>query len=107
MLKRPLRHVDNPTLNDEDDVKHPAKSAQANVDALFGSDDTPLTLDDLPKPDTVRWVIRHKAKVVTAVKGGLLTFEEACDRYGLMPEELSSWQKTIENPSVAGLRKHE
>jgi len=28
---------------------------------VIGPEGTPLTLADLPKPDTVRWVIRRKA----------------------------------------------
>ena len=43
----------------------------------------PLTLDSLPPPTTTRWVVRRKAEVVAAVNGGLLTVDEACERYGL------------------------
>ena len=50
---------------------------------VIGPEGTPLTLADLPKPDTVRWVIRRKAEVVAAVRGGLLTLDGALDRYGL------------------------
>jgi len=39
---------------------------------VIGPEGTPLTLADLPKPNTVRWVIRRKAEVVAAVRGGLL-----------------------------------
>ena len=42
---------------------------------VIGPEGTPLTMADLPKPDTVRWVIRRKAEVVAAVRGGLLTLE--------------------------------
>jgi len=71
---------------------------------VIGPEGTPLTLADLPKPDTVRWVIRRKAEVVAAVRGGLLTFEGACDRYGLSSEEFMSWQRSIESHGIAGLR---
>ena len=40
-----------------------------------------LTMADLPPPDTIRWVTRRKAEVVCAVRGGLLSLEEACQRY--------------------------
>ncbi len=40
---------------------------------VMGPDGTPLTLDDLPPANTTRWVIRRKAEVVAAVRGGLLT----------------------------------
>ena len=71
---------------------------------VIGPEGTPLTLADLPKPDTVRWVIRRKAEVVAAVRGGLLTLEGACDRYGLSSEEFLAWQRSIESHEISGLR---
>ena len=71
---------------------------------VIGPEGTPLTLADLPQPDTVRWVIRRKAEVVAAVRGGLLTLDAACDRYGLSSEEFLSWQRSIESHGIAGLR---
>ena len=41
----------------------------------------PLTLDSLPAAGTTRWVVRLKAEVVAAVAGGLLSVDEACERY--------------------------
>ena len=70
----------------------------------IGPDGTPLTLKDLPPPTTKRWVIRRKAEVVAAVRGGLLTLEEACDRYQLTVEEFLSWQKAIDQFGLPGLR---
>ncbi len=46
-----------------------------------------LTLEDLPPSDTVRWVIRRKAELVAAIRGGLLSLEDACERYRLSEEE--------------------
>jgi hypothetical protein len=63
-----------------------------------------LTLADLPEPDTKRWVIWRKAKVVAAVRGGLLSLEEACSRYGLSSEEVLSWQHRIDHFGMAALR---
>lgn len=71
---------------------------------VIGPEGTPLTLADLPKPDTVRWVIRRKAEVVAAVRGGLLTLDAACERYGLSNEEFLAWQRSIESYGIAGLR---
>lgn len=71
---------------------------------VIGPEGTPLTLADLPAPDTVRWVIRRKAEVVAAVRGGLLTLDDACDRYGLSNEEFLNWQRSIESHGIAGLR---
>ena len=63
-----------------------------------------MTLDDLPSPNTKRWVIRRKAEVVAAVRGGLLSLEEACARYTLTVEEFLSWQYSIDQHGLAGLR---
>jgi hypothetical protein len=64
----------------------------------------PLTLDSLPAPGTTRWVVRRKAEVVSAVNGGLLTVDEACDRYGLSLEEFASWQRAVDRSGMPGLR---
>ena len=74
---------------------------QSNV---IGPAGKPLTLDDLPPPSTRRWVIRRKAEVVTAVRAGLLTLEEACERYNLSVEEFLSWQSLIDKHGMRGLR---
>ena len=71
---------------------------------VIGPQGEALTVDDLPPPDTERWVIRRKAEVVAAVRGGLLTLDEACRRYRLSVEEFISWQKSIEKDGLAGLR---
>ena len=71
---------------------------------VMGPDGNPLTLDDLPPPGTTRWVIRRKAEVVAAVRGGLLTLEDACARYGLSEEEFDTWRKSIEKHGLPGLR---
>ena len=63
-----------------------------------------LTLDSLPPPGTTRWVVRRKAEVVSAVKGGILTVDEACDRYGLTLEEFASWQHAVDRSGMPGLR---
>jgi hypothetical protein len=64
----------------------------------------PLTVDSLPPPGTTRWVVRRKAEVVAAVAGGLLTFNEVCERYRLSLEEFASWQRAVERSGMAGLR---
>ena len=63
---------------------------------VIGPDGAPLTIADLPPPSTKRWVIRRKAQVVAAVRGGLLSLEEACSRYTLTVEEFLS----CSNPST-------
>jgi hypothetical protein len=64
----------------------------------------PLTIAELAVPGTRRSVIRRKAEVVAAVRGGLLSLEEACSRYTLTIEEFLSWQYSIDRHGLAGLR---
>lgn len=63
-----------------------------------------LTLDSLPPIGTTRWVVRRKAEVVAAVNGGLLTVDDACERYSLTLEEFAGWQRSIDRSGMAGLR---
>lgn len=61
-------------------------------------------LSELPPTNTKRWTIRRKAAVVAGVHIGLITMEEACERYRLSMEEFLSWQRLIERHGVNGLR---
>jgi len=74
------------------------------VKYVIGPDGSPLTVADLPAPETRRWVIRRKAEVVAAVRGGLLSLEEACSRYTLTVDEFLSWQVSIDQFGLPGLR---
>ena len=48
---------------------------KGRVSYVIGPDGSPLTLADLPPASTRRWVIRRKAEVVAAVRGGLLSLD--------------------------------
>ena len=71
---------------------------------VIGPAGQPLTVDSLPSPNTKRWVIRRKAEVVAAVRSGLISLEEACERYKLSVEEFLSWQRLIDKHGMRGLR---
>ena len=60
--------------------------------------------DDLPSPDTKRWVPRRKAVIVDAVRRGAVSLEEVCRRYQLSVEEFITWQRAIESHGPPGLR---
>jgi hypothetical protein len=80
------------------------RTVETRVKAARGPDGLILTIADLPSPHTKRWVIRRKAIVATAVRGGLISLEAACNRYRLNPEELLSWQYYIDHYGFSGLR---
>jgi hypothetical protein len=82
-------------------VMEPLKSRPKYV---IGPDGSPLAIADLPAPDTLRWVVRRKAEVIAAVRGGLLSLDEACSRYMLTVEEYLSWQHSVDKHGLAGLR---
>jgi hypothetical protein len=71
---------------------------------VIGPDGSPLTIADLPPPTTKRWVIRRKAEVIAAVRGGLLSLDEACSRYMLTVDEFLSWQHSLDQHGLPGLR---
>ena len=71
---------------------------------VIGPDGSALTVADLPPRDTKRWLIRRKAALVAAVRGGLLSLEEACERYKLTVDEFLSWQRSIDRHGLPGLR---
>ena len=61
---------------------------------VIGADGKPLTLQDLPANDG-RWSKKRKAQVVAAVRGNLITFEDAVRRYGLSPGEFIVWESEV------------
>ena len=74
------------------------------VKSAIGPDGSPSTITNLPPTTTKRWIVRHKAEVVSAVRGGILSLEEACSRYTLTVDEFLSWEASIEQHGLAGLR---
>lgn len=54
-------------------------------------DGSVMTRADLPPSETRRWVASRKAAVVKAVQYGLLSPDQAQDRYSLSEEELLEW----------------
>jgi hypothetical protein len=65
---------------------------------------TYLAPTPLPPVALLRWTIRVKAEVVTAVERGVLSAEAACARRGLTPEELASWHAALAVYGRKGVR---
>lgn len=72
--------------------------------SIVGPTGRPMTRRDLPPTGTKRWVVRRKAEVVAGVRGGLISLEEACQRYNLSEDEFDSWRQLLENHGLSGLR---
>ena len=73
-------------------------------DSVVGPDGVRITRADLPSPSTRRWVARRKAAVVAAVKGGLITAEEARQTWQLSEEELDGWLEAVSRHGINALR---
>ncbi len=80
-------------------------SPKSRTEPLSGDETTRARLmENLPPPNTKRWVVRRKAAMVAAVRGGGITIEEACRYYQLSEEEFLSWERAFERHGLAGLR---
>jgi hypothetical protein len=77
---------------------HPHRKSIVKPDGLRSKAPT------LPAVSTKRWVIRRKAQVVVAVRKGVLSLEEACNRYMLTADEFVAWERAIDEHGLAGLR---
>jgi hypothetical protein len=76
----------------------------AEAPGVIGTNGETITLESLPDTNTTRWVTSRKAQVVAAIRGGLLTLEEASLRYRLTLDELAEWQASLERHGARGLR---
>ena len=85
-----------------EEIRDRQPSYAGNVEPLSPTG-RPMTLDDLPPPSTKRWVARRKAEVVSAVRGGLLSLQDACRRYSLSEDEYRSWEQLIDDHGLKGL----
>ncbi|MEM9063471.1 MAG: DUF1153 domain-containing protein [Pseudomonadota bacterium] len=70
---------------------------------VVGPDGERMTIADLPAPDTRRWVPRRKARVVAAVEGGLISEEDAFERYQISAEEYDTWKAAMSRFGMRGL----
>jgi hypothetical protein len=60
--------------------------------------------DKLPSTKTRRWVTSRKALVVKAVRNGVISLPEACERYHLSEEEFQTWTELLDSHGLSGLR---
>jgi len=71
---------------------------------VISADGGALALSDLPESNNRRWVPRHKANVVAAVRGGLIGLDELCERYKLTIEEFVTWSSAVDKFGIPALR---
>ena len=86
------------------DGQYSQRQEASSITSMADSGQKQRMLNDLPPPDTKRWVIRRKAAVVAAVKNGAITLDDVCWLYDISVEEFLTWQEMIEKHGVRGLR---
>ncbi len=72
--------------------------------AVTLEDGTVLSQADLPPSSVRRWVASRKAVVVKAVDNGLISEEEALERWALSDEELQQWRDALSRHGEAALK---
>jgi hypothetical protein len=71
---------------------------------VVGPDGLVLTPSNLPQTGRIRWAARRKAELIAAVSGGLLTMQQACQRYAISTEEFVVWERRYMRCGLKGLR---
>jgi len=70
----------------------------------IGPHGSTLTLANLPPPNTRRWVPSRKAVVIHAVRGNVISKQEAMERYNISAKEFAEWEAWYDKFGMAGLR---
>jgi Protein of unknown function (DUF1153) len=92
---------DTQPLEELQDLDYESGPGEAN---LRGRSAAPRYADlVLPPADTKRWSSRRKAAVIVAMLTGVITRQQACERYLLSGEELAAWETAFERRGITGL----
>ncbi len=62
-----------------------------------------LNQRNLPSAVAQHWTPTKKAEVVAAVRNGLLSLDEARERYSMTIEEYTSWERHLDEHGLEGL----
>lgn len=80
------------------------QSVNHQVASVTGPNGEIITLDMLPPSSGTRWVTSRKAQLIAAIRGGLISVEDASRRYDLTLDELTEWQAAFDRHGKRGLR---
>ncbi len=81
-----------------------ADAARPRIQPVVGPNGVPISIADLPSSQTRRWIIQRKGIVVAAVRGGIISIGDACVTYSLSLNEYLSWERSIQQYGLSGLR---
>lgn len=72
--------------------------------AVTLADGSVMSIADLPPIGTQRWVASRKAAVVRGVVYGLLSKDDALERYKLSEDEFIEWVRAVSTHGEAALK---
>ena len=72
--------------------------------AVTLSDGTVMTQADIPPVETTRWVASRKAAVVRGITAGLISQEDALERWSLSDAELEEWLGAVKTHGEVALK---
>ncbi|MCX7565340.1 DUF1153 domain-containing protein [Sulfitobacter sp. F26169L] len=72
--------------------------------AVTLADGSVMTYADLPPAATRRWVASRKAAVVRGVVYGLISKDDALERYSLSDDEFIEWVRAVSNHGESALK---
>ena len=72
--------------------------------AVTLTDGSVMTRADLPPAETSRWVASRKAAVVRGVQSGLISRDDALERWHLSGDELDEWLGAVNSHGEAALK---
>ena len=89
-----------------DETRGPG-SKQAKMPYIVDIRGAVVTRADFPPPNFNRWIPSRKATLVMAVRGGVISLDEACSRYRLTREEFAGWERALVTGGIKALRANE
>lgn len=72
--------------------------------AVTLGDGSVMTIADLPPARTRRWVASRKAAVVRGVVNGLISKDDALERYSLSEDEFIEWVRAVSTHGESALK---
>ena len=72
--------------------------------AVTLGDGSVMTIADLPPTRTRRWVASGKAAVVRGVEHGLISKDDALERYSLSEDEFIEWVRAVSTHGESALK---
>jgi len=103
-MERTMQSIKQDPIAEDAEQTEDSAASPVSANESDETDPVQVTGNSLAPPKPMRWVAHRKAEVVAAVRGGIISLNEACQRYALSVEEYLSWEREIDISGLPGLR---